>query len=43
MGCDMVLSTEQAHCVDVKHVMQLWVQQQQRAWDSLSVCPRTCP
>jgi len=41
-GYQLVLSTRRAQRVDVRHVMDLEAAQRRRAWEALSVCPRTC-
>ncbi len=42
VGFELPLSLQRARPVDVLHVMDLQAAQQQRAWEALSVCPRTC-
>ncbi len=42
LGYQLVLSTRRAQRVDVQHVMDLEAAQRRRAWEALTVCPRTC-
>ncbi len=42
LGYELPLSTQRARRVDVQYVLGLQATQQQRAWEALSVCPRTC-
>ena len=42
LGYELPLSTQRARRVNVQYVLGLRAAQQQRAWEALSVCPRTC-